>query len=115
MVDVFIYLLGSHTNTVILHSERFFLLIYEYTYARIAQFAFCFSYRGKCLEAKLEEMMSGGRICAIIYSSPNNPAWFNLTEDELKKMLDDIQKLTGRYIGILEKMLADKDKDLMTL
>ena len=38
-----------------------------------------------------------------------------LTEDELKKMLDDIQKLTDRYIGILEKMLADKDKDLMTV
>ena len=35
-----------------------------------------------------------------------------LTEDELKKMLDDIQKLTDRYIGILEKMLAEKDKDL---
>ena len=38
-----------------------------------------------------------------------------LTEDELKKMLDDIQKLTDRYIGILEKMFADKEKDLMTL
>ncbi len=38
-----------------------------------------------------------------------------LTEDELKKMLDDIQKLTDRYIGILEKMLAEKDKDLMTV
>ena len=30
-------------------------------------------------------------------------------------MLDDIQKLTDRYIGILEKMLAEKDKDLMTV
>ena len=38
-----------------------------------------------------------------------------LTEDELKKMLDDIQKLTDRYIATLEKMLAEKDKDLMTV
>ena len=30
-------------------------------------------------------------------------------------MLDDIQKLTDRYIAALEKMLAEKDKDLMTL
>ena len=36
------------------------------------------------LEAKLEEVMSSGRISAIIYSSPNNPAWFNLTEEELQ-------------------------------
>ena len=38
-----------------------------------------------------------------------------LTEDELKKMLDDIQKLTDKYIATLEKMLAEKDKDLMTV
>ena len=33
----------------------------------------------------------------------------------MKKMLDDIQKLTDRYIATLEKMLAEKDKDLMTV
>ncbi len=38
-----------------------------------------------------------------------------LTEDELKKMLDDIQKLTDRYIGILDSMLANKEKELMTV
>lgn len=38
-----------------------------------------------------------------------------LTEDELKKMLDDIQKLTDRYIANLDKMFADKDKELMTV
>ena len=38
-----------------------------------------------------------------------------LTEDELKKMLDDIQKLTDRYIANLEKLLAEKEKDLMTV
>ena len=43
-----------------------------------------YDYRGSLLEAKLEEVMSSGRISAIIYSSPNNPAWFNLTEEELQ-------------------------------
>ena len=37
------------------------------------------------------------------------------TEDELKKMLDDIQKLTDRYIATLDKLLAAKEKELMTV
>ncbi len=42
-----------------------------------------YEYRGQKLEAKLEEYFSAGRIAAVIYSSPNNPAWFNLTDEEL--------------------------------
>ncbi len=42
-----------------------------------------YEYRGQRLEAKLEEYFSTGRIAAVIYSSPNNPAWFNLTDEEL--------------------------------
>lgn len=38
-----------------------------------------------------------------------------LTEDELKRMLDDIQKLTDRYIATLDKELAGKEKELMTV
>ena len=38
-----------------------------------------------------------------------------LTEDELKKMTDDIQKLTDRYIARLDALLADKEKELMTV
>ncbi len=38
-----------------------------------------------------------------------------LTEDELKKMLDDIQKLTDKYIGEFDKLLAVKEKELMTV
>ena len=33
-----------------------------------------YNYRGKALEAKLEEEMASGRITAMIYSNPNNPA-----------------------------------------
>ncbi len=36
------------------------------------------------LRARLEEFLAGGRIAAIIYSNPNNPAWISLTEDELR-------------------------------
>lgn len=43
-----------------------------------------YDYRGKKLEAKLEEMMAGGNVTALIYSNPNNPAWTNLTEEELE-------------------------------
>lgn len=43
-----------------------------------------YNYRGKALEAKLEEELSNGRVTAMIYSNPNNPAWTNLTEEELE-------------------------------
>ena len=38
-----------------------------------------------------------------------------ITEDELKKMLDDIQKTTDRYIAALDAALAVKEKELMTV
>lgn len=40
--------------------------------------------RGEKLEARLEEALADGRVSAIIYSNPNNPAWTNLTETEFK-------------------------------
>ena len=43
-----------------------------------------YEYRGERLAAKLESYFSKGNIAAIVYSSPNNPAWFNLTEEELR-------------------------------
>lgn len=43
-----------------------------------------YAYRGKALEAKLEEEFSSGRVTAMIYSNPNNPAWTNLTDEELE-------------------------------
>lgn len=41
-------------------------------------------YRGAALRAKLEDMLKGGDIAAIIYSNPNNPAWICLEETELE-------------------------------
>lgn len=43
-----------------------------------------YQWRGEKLREKLEEHLSSGRVAAMIYSSPNNPAWFNLTEEELR-------------------------------
>ncbi len=37
------------------------------------------------------------------------------TEDEQKKKMDEIQKLTDRYIAEHDKLLAAKEKELMTL
>ncbi|MDE6343072.1 MAG: pyridoxal phosphate-dependent aminotransferase [Muribaculaceae bacterium] len=43
-----------------------------------------YDYRGKALEAKLEEMLSKGNVTAMLFSNPNNPAWINLTYEELE-------------------------------
>jgi ribosome recycling factor len=37
------------------------------------------------------------------------------TEDEERRTQDEVQKLTDRYIGEIDKMLADKEKDLLAV
>ena len=61
-----------------------------------------YDYRGDKLHDKLESHLKSGRIAALIYSSPNNPAWFNLTEDELRT----IGELATRYDTIVIEDLA---------
>jgi aspartate/methionine/tyrosine aminotransferase len=43
-----------------------------------------YDYRGEKLRNKLEEYLSKGDIAALIYSSPNNPAWFCFNDAELR-------------------------------
>jgi len=43
-----------------------------------------YNYRGEKLAPVLEHYLSKGNIAAIIYSNPNNPAWFCLKDEELK-------------------------------
>ena len=38
-----------------------------------------------------------------------------LTEDELADAEEEIQKLTDKYVGIIDKMLDDKEQDIMTV
>ncbi len=61
-----------------------------------------YEHRGKKLEAKLEEYLSAGRVSAVIYSSPNNPAWFNLTEEEL----EIVGRLAAKHDTIVIEDLA---------
>lgn len=43
-----------------------------------------YDFRGEKLKAELERHLSKGNIAALIYSNPNNPAWFCLQEEELQ-------------------------------
>ncbi|GHU91811.1 aspartate aminotransferase [Bacteroidia bacterium] len=71
-----------------------------------------YNYRGEKLKAILEDYLKKGNIAAIIYSNPNNPAWFCLKEEELKIIGD----LATRYDTIILEDLAyfamDFRKDL---
>lgn len=61
-----------------------------------------YEYRGKKLRAALEEHLSKGNIAAMIYSNPNNPAWFCFTDDELKI----IGEIANKYDVIVIEDLA---------
>lgn len=68
---------------------------------KMAQFDI-YDYRGDKLEAKLESILSKGNVTGIIYSNPNNPAWTNLTEQELEVM----GRLATKYDAIVLEDLA---------
>lgn len=61
-----------------------------------------YEHRGEALKPKLESYLAKGNVAAVIYSSPNNPAWFNLTEEELKT----IGELATQYDTIVIEDLA---------
>lgn len=61
-----------------------------------------YEYRGAKLEQKLEEKFKSGRITAMLYSNPNNPAWTNLTDEEL----EIIGRLCTKYDVIAIEDLA---------
>jgi len=61
-----------------------------------------YNYRGEKLRAKLEEYLSKGNICSILYSNPNNPSWICFTEHELQI----IGELANKYDVIVIEDLA---------
>jgi aspartate/methionine/tyrosine aminotransferase len=61
-----------------------------------------FNFRGEKLRKKLEEFLSKGNICSIIYSNPNNPSWICFTEEELQI----IGELASKYDVIVMEDLA---------
>lgn len=58
--------------------------------------------RGEKLRETLEKYLSKGNIAAMIYSNPNNPAWFCLTEKELQI----VGEMANRYDVIVIEDLA---------
>ena len=60
-------------------------------------------YRGaNALRKKLEEILSSGTICCLIYSNPNNPSWMCLKDDELRV----IGELATKYDVVVIEDLA---------
>lgn len=61
-----------------------------------------YDYRGDKLGSKIESYLATGKVCAIVYSNPNNPSWVCLTESELQT----IGQLATRYDAVVIEDLA---------
>ncbi len=61
-----------------------------------------YQYRGEKLRAKVESYLKTGEIAGIVYSSPNNPAWFCFNEEELRTIAD----LANQYDVVVMEDLA---------
>lgn len=68
--------------------------------------------RGEKLRETLENYLSKGNIAALIYSNPNNPAWFCLTEEELKIVGETANRHDVIVIEDLAYFAMDFRKDL---
>ena len=71
-----------------------------------------YEYRGEKLRGILEEFLSKGNIAALIYSNPNNPAWFCLSEEELQIVAEVTNKYDVIVIEDLAYFAMDFRKDL---
>ncbi len=71
-----------------------------------------YEYRGEKLRGILEEFLSRGNIAALIYSNPNNPAWFCLSEEELQIVAEVADKYDVIVIEDLAYFAMDFRKDL---
>lgn len=69
-----------------------------------------YDYRGEKMEAKLESILSSGKITAMLYGNPNNPAWTSLTPQELQI----IGRLATKYDVIVMEDLAYLGMDFRT-
>jgi aspartate/methionine/tyrosine aminotransferase len=73
-----------------------------------------YEYRGDKLLGALEKYLSKGNIAAMVYSNPNNPAWFCLTESELKTIGEAATRYDTIVIEDLAYFAMDFRKDLGT-
>lgn len=70
--------------------------------ARMASFDVADCRGAEALRARLEQELSTGRVCCLIYSNPNNPSWMCLKDDELQV----IGELATKYDVIVIEDLA---------
>jgi aspartate/methionine/tyrosine aminotransferase len=73
-----------------------------------------YEYRGEKLRPILEKYLEKGNLAAVIYSNPNNPAWFCLTDAELKIIGEVTAKYDVTVIEDLAYFAMDFRKDLGT-
>ncbi len=71
-----------------------------------------YNYRGEKLKDILDTYLNKGNIAAIIYSNPNNPAWFCLNEEELKIIGDAANRYDVIVLEDLAYFAMDFRKDL---
>jgi len=71
-----------------------------------------YDYRGDKLRAELEKHLSTGTISCMIYSNPNNPAWFCFQEEELRIIGELANKYGALVIEDLAYFAMDFRKDL---
>ena len=69
-----------------------------------------YNYRGAKLRNKLDEVLSKGNITTMLYSNPNNPAWTNLTQEELSI----IGEMATKYDVVVLEDLAYMGMDFRT-
>ena len=60
------------------------------------------NFRGEKLRQKLESYLAENNVCTITYSSPNNPSWISLSEEELQI----IGELATKHDAIVVEDLA---------
>lgn len=71
-----------------------------------------YNYRGDKLKDKLESYLKTGEIAGIVYSSPNNPAWFSFDEKELRIIADLVNKYDVTVLEDLAYFGMDFRKDI---
>lgn len=71
-----------------------------------------YDYRGDKLKDKLESYFKTGEIAGVVYSSPNNPAWFSFDEKELRIIADLANKYDVTVLEDLAYFGMDFRKDI---
>lgn len=73
-----------------------------------------YKYRGDKLGPKIESYLESGTISTILYSNPNNPAWFCFTEKELQTIGELAKKYDVTVVEDLAYFGMDFRKDYGT-